>query len=838
MILQAAALMTVALAQPLTPVPFTDVTFTDGFWGERLAAVRDATLKANLHQCEITGRLDNLAIAARQKQGLYKGYFFNDSDVYKAIEGAAYVLATMPDGPGKAALDRQLDDVIGTIAAAQQPDGYINSYFQTKDANPAIKDTDTKWSNTAVKHEMYCMGHLIEAAVAHFRATGRRSLLEVAIKAADHIDATFGPPPKRPDVCGHEEIELALIKLWRLGRDDKSAGIKEPDRYLRLAEHFVDARGVPAEGRKLYGEYCQDHMPLKDQTEVVGHAVRAMYLFSAATDLALISARTNGSSPLITEHRSLVTPLQSLWSDLTARKMYLTGGIGNSAHNEGFTRPYDLPNDSAYAETCATIGLAMWAHRLNLLTSDARYFDVLERALYNGILSGVSLDGSKFFYENPLGSTGDHRRQDWYACACCPPNILRFLASVGGMMYTTHGEGGPASDVFVNLFGASDAIVSLGDHRVRIIQSTDYPWQGKVRLRVESATADLAFALNVRIPDWCDQPPEFRVSARRATAQIQTQAPKPGTYYSVALGVWTPGDTVDIEFPMPVRRVHSHPAVTANRGRVALQRGPVVYCLEDADNHDKNEVGHARRIAIPPDAEFKPEFRPDLLGGVTVITGEGILAPLPEWEESTLYRGNAAPEPVMFTAIPYFAWDNRYAGGMQVWVPESVAMMPLGPLPGVKPSASHCWSSDTVLALTDRQEPASSADHQVPRHTFWPRKGTTEWVQLDFTDKAGAPAPRVISGLEIYWFDDGPPAASGNCRVPKSWSILYKPLPGVPGSGPPRDWLPMASTSRLTVDKDRYNRATFDPVEAVAVRIQVELQPEFSAGVLEIKPIH
>lgn len=818
MTLLAAAIMATVLGQPLEPVPFTSVTFTGGFWAERLAVVRDATLRANFEQCEATGRIDNLAIAAGAKQGVYKGYFFNDSDVYKAIEGAAYVLATMPDGPEKIALDRRLEDLIATIGAAQQPDGYINSYFQTREGNPAVKDADTKWSNTRDKHEMYCLGHLIEAGVAHYRATGKQSLLGVAVRAADHVDSVFGPAPKRPDVCGHEEIELALIRLWRLGRDDPRAGIGDPDRYLRLAEHFVASRGAPASGRVHYGEYCQDHAPLKDQTEVVGHAVRAMYLFSAASDLAIISAPGDaGGSPLIADHRSLIPPLRALWTDLTTRKMYVTGGIGNSAHNEGFTKPYDLPNDTAYAETCATIGLAMWAHRMNLLTGDAAYFDVLERALYNGILSGLSLDGSKFFYENPLGSTGDHHRQDWYACACCPPNILRVLASVGGWAYAV-GQSEDEPTIYLNLYGEGTAIVRLPTGTVRLTQETRYPWDGKVRVRVEPSGSGMRFGLAVRIPGWCEGPKLDASDRGKTHFLVRKQLARGGTYETFR-GAWKARETVELEFPMPVRRVHAHPNVSFDRGRVALQRGPIVYCLEDVDNGDA-----ARSIVLPPDRAVEPEFHANLLGGVTVLEGEGLKALPPGWDEGDIYRAAPEPERERFRAIPYFAWANRGPGGMQVWIPESAALMPLGPLPGVTASASHCWSSDAIGAVVDRQEPASSADHQVARHTFWPHKGTTEWVQLDFD------RPRRLSGLEVYWFDDGPPAASGRCRVPRSWSIVYRETAG--GA-----WKPVPGARGLTVERDRYNRARFDVVDAAAVRIDVELQPDFSGGILEIRPV-
>lgn len=806
MILTAAAMSIAALAQPLTPVPFNNVTFTDGFWAERLAVVRRATLEANFHQCEITGRIDNLAIAAGRKAGVYTGYFFNDSDVYKAIEGAAYVLAVMPDGPDKAALDARLDDLVAIIAAAQQPDGYINSYFQTKDASPAIRDTDTRWSNTAVKHEMYCLGHLIEAGVAHYQATRKRSLLAVALKAADHVDAIFGPPPKRPDVSGHEEIELALVRLWRLGREDRDAGIEDPDRYLRLAGHFIATRGTSVAGRRLYGEYCQDHMPLARQTEVVGHAVRAMYLFSAATDLALAEAR--GEETGVRRASGAAAPwssLPGLWTDLTARKMYVTGGIGNSGHNEGFTAPYDLPNDSAYAETCATIGLALWAHRMNLLTADAAYADVMERALYNGILSGLSLDGTRFFYENPLGSTGDHHRRAWYDCACCPPNLLRLLAAVGGLACAVADDA-----VYVNLYASGTA--EVGVDGLQVTQATDYPWDGRVSINARVAGhVGTPRDLMLRVPGWCR-------SWSIAVDGVPVPNPEVVRGYARVPG-GAGASSVEIVFDMPVTRVHAHPAVVFDRGRVALQRGPIVYCLEDADN-----PGGARSIALPPDAPIGVEHRPDLLGGVTVLAGEALLMPPRDWEEDELYRPAPEPKRARFVAVPYFAWDNREPGAMQVWIPESASLAPLGPLPGVTPGASHCWPLDSVRAITDRVEPASSADHQVPRHTFWPHRGTSEWVQLEFD------RPRRLSGLEVYWFDDGPPAAGGNCRVPESWSIEYRAAPG-------GEWRPVPDPRGLTADKDRYNRARFDPVEASAVRVLIRLQPGFSAGVLEIRPI-
>ncbi len=823
----ATALLTAILAQPLTPVRFTDVNFTGGFWAQRLAAVRDATLLANFHQCEITGRIDNFAAAAGANPGPFQGYFFNDSDVYKAIEGAAYVLATLPAGDQKSELDARLDAAIATIAAAQQPDGYINSYFTTLARDPAPKDTDTRWSNTAVKHEMYCIGHLIEAGVAHYQATGKRSLLDVALRAADHVDSTFGPPPKRPDVCGHEEIELALIRLWQLGAHNPGARIDRPERYLELARHFVNSRGQALNGRRLYGEYCQDHVPLREQTEVVGHAVRAMYLFSAATDLARLAGES-----------TLGDPLERLWSDLVYRKMYVTGGIGNSGHNEGFTLPYDLPNDTAYAETCATIGLVLWNHRLNLLHGDAKYFDIAERALYNGVLSGLSLDGSKFFYENPLGSPppGDHHRQDWFACACCPPNILRVLASVGGMMYAV----GPDNTIRVNLYAASTATIPVRGGTVKVTQETDYPWGESVRLTVEPSSPELGYKIALRIPGWC-RDPQFdpggpdqdlgRAYARDLTIDASMRAPDGEVYRSRYFTIpsdWIRANSIQVTLPMRVQRIQAHPSLTFDRGRIALQRGPIVYCLEDADNHTER-TGLARSIAIPPDAEVEAEFRADLLGGVTVLTGEGLALPAQDWDDDQLYRPVPEPKKVRFTAIPYFAWDNREAGGMQVWIPESTSLLPLGPLPGVTPSASHTNPTDTVAALTDRQVPTSSNDHQVPRHTWWSHRGTSEWAQLDFAQ------PRSLRGLDVYWFDDGPPGGGpggGGCRVPASWTIQYREAPD--GAWKPVNGLQPAT---LTTERDRFNSARFSPVMASAVRIQVQLREGYSGGILELKPV-
>lgn len=773
----AAALLAVSLClaqpavDPLTPVPFTAVRFTDDFWAPKLEVIHEKTTWANFHQCEETGRIENLRRAGTGG-GEYQGYFFNDSDVYKAIEGAAYQLALKPDPK----LDAYLDDLIATIAAAQQPDGYINSYFTIKEG------LDKRWTNEADKHETYCMGHLIEAGIAHFQATGKRSLLDVAIKAADHHCATFGPG-KRAEAPGHQEIELALVKLSRVTGDKK---------YFDLAAFFLECRGKPRPTAKapqgeIYGEYCQDHLPIREQTTVVGHAVRAMYLYSAVADVAAV-----------TRDAGYIDAMHSVWDDLAYKKVYITGGIGPSAHNEGFTVAYDLPNDSAYAETCAAIGMALWAHRLNLLHADAKYFDAFERSLYNGLLSGVSLDGTKFFYVNPLTSVGKHHRQDWYACACCPPNVLRFFSSLGGYAYATRGK-----EIFVNLYAGGSAEIALDGGSVSVHQETKYPWDAKVRLTFNPTPLLKDAAVNLRIPAWC----------RGASWSSDGKTVKPAGpgYARIAL---KEGQTtaIELDLPMPVERVLAHPSVKSNAGRCALQRGPVVYCLEQADNS-----GGVLNFVLPAGAEIRAELRPAMLGGISVLRGTGLQVEQRKWDADTLYAAGPDAKSAEFTAIPYYAWDNRKPGEMTVWLPESVQSLVLAPETDESASASHCWKTDSPAAICDGKVPSSSADQSIPRLTFWPRKGTTEWAQIDFRK------PRPVSAVQAYFFDDT--KAGGGCKLPTAWRVLY--LDG-------KEWKPVDAKSAGPVKLNTANAITFTPVRTSAIRVELDLARDFSAGLLEL----
>jgi DUF1680 family protein len=776
--------------KPLRAVPFSSVQLTGGLLAQRQAANATGTLEQNLHQCEITGRLDNFAKAApgAPKGGKHEGYFFNDSDVYKAVEGASDILAQTHDP----ALDQRLDQIIQLIAKAQQPDGYLYTYYQLGEQG----GTDSRWTNLKDMHELYCAGHLIEAAVAHNRATGKRSLLDVATRLADHIDSVFGPHEgARKGVCGHEEIELALIKLADLTGDQK---------YFRLAQHFIDLRGDSTQ-RETFGEYCQDQVPVREQDHVVGHAVRAMYLYSAVADLAM---RTGD--------QGFIDAMERVWDDLTTRKMYITGGIGPSASNEGFTTAYDLPNDTAYAETCAAIGLVFWSHRLTLLHADAKYADVMERALYNGVMSGVSLDGRRFFYVNPLASRGNHHRQDWFACACCPPNFLRLIATLGGYMYA-QSEAGDA--IYVNLYSAGTADLKIKNLRVRLTQETDYPWQGLVRLTVEPngpVHQSDPIEICLRVPGWVDNPSEVTVAINGDRLKAE-----PERGYLHLRRAWKPGDVIELNLPMPIERIAAHPEVKANQGRIALQRGPIVYCLESADNDDRALEGHVRALILPPEAPISADFRKDLLGGVVTLRGRAFCTgPADADWNHRLYRP-ARARPVEFTAIPYFAWDNRDggAGEMLVWLPESesLAERPLDPT--IKPTASHCFQGDTLAGLYDRLEPTSSADGSIPRFTWWPRKGDgrpDEWVQYDFT------SPRRVSTVDVYWFDDS--AAGGGCKVPASWRVLYR-------LGD--DWLEAKSAHPGGIKPDTFNRVSFRPIETTGLRLEVKLQDGASSGILE-----
>ncbi len=567
-----------------------------------------------------------------------KPHVFWDSDVAKWMEAAAYSLTTHPDQQ----MEARLESVIDMIAQAQQPDGYLNTHF-------TVVQPDKRFVNLRDWHELYCAGHLIEAAVAYFHATGKKKFLNVVCRYADHIDSVFGTQPgKKRGYDGHEEIELALVKLYHAAGEQ---------RYLQLAKYFVNERGRqphyfdleakargenPASYWAKTHEYTQSHIPVREQTVPGGHAVRGMYLYSAMADLA---AEFN-------DHE-LLTACRSIWKHLVEKRLYVTGGIGSSRANEGYTSDYDLPNETAYAETCAAIGLILCTHRLLQIEPDGVYAEVLERALYNGALSGVSLPGDRFFYENPLESRGNHHRWEWHECSCCPPNIARLLASLGQYIYSHH-----ENELYVHLYVGGSVAFDVDGKAIKLTQQTEYPWDGKIHLQIDTV-APIAFTLALRIPGWC-RAPEISINGENVLISSVLQKG-----YAKLQRVWQAGDLIELDLPMQVERVQAHPNVRANCGRVALQRGPLVYCLEEIDN-GKN----LNDLVLPCEENLDVQFEKNLLGGIAVITGNAKRRALDEWE-STLYKTDVSKrEDNALKAIPYFAWDNREPGEMLVWMRE------------------------------------------------------------------------------------------------------------------------------------------------------------------------
>ena len=770
----------------IKPAPFTMVKIEDGFWSPRMETNRTVTIPHDFKECEETGRIDNFAIAGGLKQGKFRGYQFNDSDVFKVIEGASYSLAVHPD----ADLDRYLDDLIVKIAAAQESDGYL--YTARRLIRDDYQPPGGKERWVGIKdgsHELYNVGHLYEAAVAHYLATGKRSLLDVALKNADLLCNTF-EPGKRGEVPGHQEIEIGLCKLYRVTGQEK---------YLKLAKFYLDERGN-AKGHELMGEYAQDHKPVRDQTEAVGHAVRAAYMYSGMLDVAAL-----------THDDSYVKALDRIWEDVVGTKMYITGGIGATGGNEGFSHPYALPNLSAYCETCAAIANALWNERMFLYHGDAKYLDVLERVIYNGFLSGVSMTGDRFFYPNPLESFYGATRSSWFECACCPPNVVRFVPSIAGFVYAQQ-----ENDLYINLFIGSETTASLKAGDVHLKQETRYPWDGAVRIAVDPSVP-AEFTVKVRIPGWAQNRPVpsdlYRYLEEKSEKVVIRVNGEPAAFsqekgFASLHRTWRKGDVIDVDFPMPVRRVVASDKLQDDRGRVALERGPIVFCLEGVDTKD----GSVLNLVLADNVPLRTEFRPDLLNGVQVIQASA------RSTRRTLDGGIPTGREQEVTAIPYYAWAHRGLAQMCVW--PALGETSARPLPAPtiaftsKVSVSGTRKAD---AVNDQLEPGSSNDHSVPFLHWWPRKGTKEWVQYDFQKK------ETVSSVDVYWFDD---TGIGECRVPSLWRVFY------------RDgdrWEAVRNADKYGVEKDRYNKTSFAPVTTDGLRLEMQLQPDFSTGLYEWK---
>lgn len=581
-------------------IDFSHVKINDNFWSPRLSKHVSATLPVCIDQIENqTGRIRNFENAAKG-EGEHSGIFFDDSDVYKALEGMAYSLINNPDPE----LEKKADEWIDKFAAAQQPDGYINTFY-------TLTGLDKRWTNMD-KHEMYCAGHMIEAGVAYYQATGKRKLLDVCIRMTDHMMSQFGPE-KRHWVPGHEEIELALVKLYQTTQEQK---------YLDFAYWLLEERG---HGHGTMGDegkwdpvYYQDIVPVRRLTDISGHAVRCMYLYCGMADVAALKNDTG-----------YIAAIDRLWDDVVHRNMYITGGIGSSRDNEGFTEDYDLPNLDAYCETCASVGMVLWNQRMNQLTGDSKYIDILERSLYNGALAGISLGGDRFFYVNPLESKGDHHRQEWYGCACCPSQLSRFLPSIGNYIYASSDDA-----LWVNLYIGNTGQIRIGETDILLTQETDYPWDGSVKLTI-STSQPLEKEIRLRIPNWC-KTYDLSINGKRINV-----SEKKG--YAV-IKDWKSQDVIALDMDMPVEIVAADPHVKENFGKRAIQRGPLVYCMEEIDNPE-----YFDQIQLSPSTTFQTAFVSDILNGIKTIKTNG--------------RAQSA------TFIPYYAWDNRKAGKMRVWIP-------------------------------------------------------------------------------------------------------------------------------------------------------------------------
>lgn len=612
------------------------IRLTGGFWTERQTANRDVSLPSGYRMLEAAGNLHDLRLAAGRASGPYRGPMFMDSDVYKWLEAAAYELGQRPDPE----LKQLADSVIELVEAAQGPDGYLDSYWQ-------IVEPERRWADLSHGHELYCAGHLIQAAVAFDRANGDARLLAVARRFADYIDSVFGPG-KRAGTPGHPEIELALVELYR------HTGER---RYLDLARFFVDERGKGLLGPGRHGgaAYYQDHEPVREAQTVEGHAVRALYLTSGIADLYLE-----------TGEEALLRALERQWADLTQRKMYVTGGVGSRHLGEAFGEPYELPNERAYCETCAAIANVMWNWRMLLATGAGRFADILERSLYNAVLSGISLDGCRYFYVNPLLSYGagsvmgrkSAERTEWHACACCPPNVMRLLASLDHYLATTDPSG-----VQIHLYAPAEIQADVAGHRVQLTMQTDYPWDGQVRLTV-ARTEGAAWTLRLRIPAWASG-----ATLRVNGAAVERPAVQDG--YAALERRWKSGDVVEIGLPMEARLVEAHPYVDAARGAVAIERGPLVYCLEQTDQAPDVGVLDAR---ISETAPLRSGWRPDLLGGIVTVEADGEVADPSAWADRLYAPVGATSEarrPAPLVAIPYYSWANRGPAAMRVWIPRA-----------------------------------------------------------------------------------------------------------------------------------------------------------------------
>lgn len=785
---------------PITPVPFTAVKVTSGtFWGQRLEASRNVTIPLAFSKCESEGRYKNFENAAahlKDPSKVFKvngvGYSFDDTDPYKTLEGAAYILQTYPDKK----LEAYCDSVIDIIASAQEPDGYLYTARTQNPADPHHWAGDRRWvKEEDLSHELYNLGHMIEGAVAYWQATGKRKFLDIACRYADVACKEVGPNPGQMCVVpGHQIAEMAMARLYLATGQQ---------RYLDFAKFLLDYRGKTT----IKTEYSQSHKPVVKQDEAVGHAVRAAYMYAGMADVAAL-----------TGDKSYINAIDDIWWNIVEKKLYITGGIGATNNGEAFGKNYELPNMSAYCETCAAIGNVYVNYRLFLLHGNSKYYDVLERTLYNGLISGVSLQGNGFFYPNPLESMGQHQRQAWFGCACCPSNICRFIPSLPGYVYVVKDN-----NVYVNLFLSNKSTLNVGKKKVELSQQTNYPWEGDITINIDKTNAGI-FTMKIRIPGWLkgsvvpapSQLYEYTDGKRlnyTVTVNgkaVESMAPAnaeqfPDGYLNITRK-WKKGDKIQLHFDMEPRIVRANNKVEADRGMVAIERGPLVYCAEHPDNNF--DIFSTLINQEPKFTLGKGE-----IAGTSVVTIKTDVQTL-DFNK----QGKLTTKDETLTLIPYYAWCHRGSGKMRVWLPQDLkATTPAQP--ATLASESKVTSGSRVPALSsinDRLVPRDENDRSVPYTHWWPKKASTEWLAYEF------PQPATVQTCTVYWFDDAP---WGGCRVPKSWRILYQDEKG--------EWQPVEGADRYPTVRGAACTVNFNPVKTKSLRLEVTQPDEFSSGLFE-----
>ena len=777
---------------PITPVPFTKVKVTDSFWGQRLKASRDVTIPLAFSKCEETGRYTNFEKAANPSDSYeVKGYSFDDTDVYKTIEGASYSLQTYPNKK----LVHYIDSVLDIVAKAQEKDGYLYTSRTMNPKHPHEWAGDKRWSKVEdLSHEFYNLGHMVEGAVAHFQATGSRKFLDIACRYADCVCREIGTKPGQVCVVpGHQIAEMALCKLYVLTGEQ---------RYLDQAKFFLDYRGKTT----IKTEYSQSHKPVVEQDEAVGHAVRAAYMYAGMADVAAL-----------TGDKSYINAIDNIWNNIVEKKLYITGGIGATNNGEAFGKNYELPNMSAYCETCAAIGNVYVNYRLFLLHGESKYYDVLERSLYNGLISGVSLDGGGFFYPNPLESMGQHQRQPWFGCACCPSNIARFIPSLPGYVYAVNKR-----DVYVNLFMSNTSQLSVAGKGIILEQQTQYPWDGDIAIKVAANKAG-QWAMKVRIPGWVRNEvvpsnlyeftdnlrPQYNITVNGNA--VNGKLTDDG-YFTIDRK-WKKGDVVRIHFDMDPRTVRANNNVEADRGFVAIERGPIVYCAEWPDN-DFDIMGalvnQSPKMTVE-DGTLHAKDKKVADYYIKVIKTDAQLLSFDK-------QGRLNTKDVKLSLIPYYAWCHRGSGKMRVWLSQDLSSS-RPEQPATLASLSKVTASTpaaSLSAVNDRLVPKDGTDRSMPYYHWWPKQGVTEWIAYEF------PEASTVQSSTVYWYDDGP---WGGCRVPKAWRIFFKNDNG--------EWQSVSGADKYPTTKGTACTVNFEPVKTKSIKIEIDLPSENSAGLFE-----